>query len=72
MFPKGISQKVNLIEQSEFELTHYEITVLHISHYTIGDTSSSIFTGKKKFFFFLNKCVWFICCHTFNIFALMC
>ena len=34
-FPKGISPKVNLIAQLEFELTHYEIAIQHISHDTL-------------------------------------
>ena len=31
-FPKGISPKVNVIVQLEFELTHYNVLVQHISH----------------------------------------
>ena len=38
-FPRGISLKVNVIEQLEFELTHFEAAVLHFSHYTIETPS---------------------------------
>ena len=34
-FPWGISPKVNVIAQLEFELTHYDIAVRCVSHYTI-------------------------------------
>ena len=33
-FPKGISPKVNLIAQLDFELTYYNAAVQYISHYT--------------------------------------
>ena len=34
---KGISQKVNLVARVGFELTYYDISVLHISHDATGD-----------------------------------
>ena len=33
-FPNGISPKVNVIVQLEFELACYDVAVQHISHYT--------------------------------------
>ena len=33
-FPKGISLKVNIIAQQEFELAYYDIAVQYVSHYT--------------------------------------
>ena len=37
-FPKAISLKVSIIVQIEFELTYYNATVHHISHYITGAT----------------------------------
>ena len=34
-FPKGITLKVNIIALLEFELTHGDVTVKHISNYAI-------------------------------------
>ena len=34
--PKGISPKVNLIAQLEFELAHYDCAVQARRHYAIG------------------------------------
>ena len=31
---KGISPKMNVIVQLEFELVYYDVTVQHFSHYT--------------------------------------
>ena len=31
--PRGISPKVNIIAQLEFELTYYDIVVQHVNHY---------------------------------------
>ena len=39
-FPNDISPKVNIIAQLEFELTHYNVVVQHISHYNIGTPHS--------------------------------
>ena len=33
---KGISPKMNIIAQLEFELAYYNVTVQHISHYIMG------------------------------------
>ena len=35
-FPKGISPKVNVIVQLEFELAYYDVAVQHVSHYAMG------------------------------------
>ena len=35
-FPKSISQKVNVIAQLDFELTYYNVAVLHVNHYVSG------------------------------------
>ena len=35
-FPIGISPKVNIIAQLEFEFTCYDVTFYHISHCDIG------------------------------------
>ena len=35
-FPKGISPKVNVLAQLEFELTYYDVAVQHISHYAMS------------------------------------
>ena len=32
-FPKGISPKVNVIKQIEFELAYYDVAVMHSRHY---------------------------------------
>ena len=40
-FPKGISPKVNIIVQLEFELAYFEATVRHFSHYTLGTSLCS-------------------------------
>ena len=34
-FPKGISLKVNVIVQLEFELVLYDATVQHVNHYAM-------------------------------------
>ena len=36
IFPKGISPKVNVIAQLEFELIYLEAAVQHFNHYTTG------------------------------------
>ena len=36
LFSKGISPKVYLLAQPEFEITYYDVTVRHVSHYTTG------------------------------------
>ena len=41
-FPKDISPKVNVIAQLEFELTYYNVTVQHFSHYAIGTPPKSV------------------------------
>ena len=33
-FPRVISPKVNVIKQLEFELTYYNLAVMHVHHYT--------------------------------------
>ena len=35
-FHKGISLKVKIIVQLEFELAYFEITLWHLSHYSTG------------------------------------
>ena len=35
-FPRGISPKVNVIDWLEFKITHFEATVKHLSHCTMG------------------------------------
>ena len=35
-FPKGISPKVNVIEQLEFKFPYFDVTILHIDHYIMG------------------------------------
>ena len=35
-FPRGISPKVNVIEQLEFELINYDVTVQYICHNMTG------------------------------------
>ena len=35
-FPKGISPKVNVIAQLEFEHTYYNVTANHANHYGMG------------------------------------
>ena len=37
MFLKGISPKVNIKAQLEFELTYNDDFVQHVNHYTIGN-----------------------------------
>ena len=37
-FPKGISQKVNVIAGLEFELTYYNVPVLRVSHFCYEDS----------------------------------
>ena len=37
LFPRGISLKVNVIVQLEFELAHYTIAVQYISHYVMAE-----------------------------------
>ena len=44
-FPKGISSKMNISAQLEFELAFYDVTVQYVSHYTTG-TSPNL----KKYF----------------------
>ena len=39
---KGINPKVNVIAQLEFELSYYDITVQHVSHYTTRTSSDFI------------------------------
>ena len=46
-FILGISLKVNVILQLEFELSYFEITVKHFSHYARG-TSHSV-TGVQTY-----------------------
>ena len=35
IFPKGISPKVNVIARLESELAYYNVTVQHVTHYTV-------------------------------------
>ena len=35
-FPEGISPKVNAIARVKFELSYYNVTVEHVSHYSKG------------------------------------
>ena len=46
-FPKGISQKVNIIAQLEFRLGYYDGTVQHIIHSAMG-------TPFLYYFLFIN------------------
>ena len=39
---RSISPKVNVIVQLEIELTHYDVTVQHFSHYTTETHHSDI------------------------------
>ena len=47
-FINGISQKANIITWVEFELTHCNITVQHISHYVTGTTTNT-YIQKSEF-----------------------
>ena len=40
---KGISQKVNIIVQVEFELAYFEVTIQHFSNYTMAPLQNNMF-----------------------------
>ena len=46
-FPKGVSSKVNVIAQPEFELSNYNVAVQHLSHYATGTVIFAAKLGSK-------------------------
>ena len=42
-FPRGISQKVNVIVQQEFELAYYHVSDQYVHHYTKVTSPCEIF-----------------------------
>ena len=42
IFPKGISPKVNVILWLVFELAYHNVTIQHVSHYTMGTHTLSL------------------------------
>ena len=56
-FPKGISLKVNVIEQLEFELGYFDFTDQHFNHYTT-ETPPSVLNVSIESNNFLNQSLW--------------
>ena len=51
-FPQGIGPKVNVIAPLDFQLTYYDVTVLHVSHCATGTPQSiwvKFFKNRKYF-----------------------
>ena len=42
-FPKGISLKVNINTQLEFELAYYKVVVQYVSHYITGTFLTTLY-----------------------------
>ena len=47
-FPKGISLKVNVIVQLEFEFVYYDLVIQHFNHYAGGTLLNLIFQTIYK------------------------
>ena len=49
IFPLSISPKENVITWLEFELVYYNVTVLHISHYTTMTPPKELVSNNIEF-----------------------
>ena len=52
-FPKGISPKVNIIAWMQFELTHSDVMVQHVSHYETSTSPAYIWLTLLMNIYFL-------------------